>query len=86
MIPTRRMRPNLRSPRLGLPGKILLMLALLVFTQLGNAQAFVWSPDFPVGATLPAISAQDQNGELRTFDDLKGENGLLFMLSRSFNW
>jgi hypothetical protein len=30
--------------------------------------------------------AEDQNGELRRFDDLKGENGMLFMLSRSFDW
>ncbi len=28
----------------------------------------------------------DQNGNLRSFDDLVGENGMLFMLSRSFDW
>jgi peroxiredoxin len=50
------------------------------------AQEFVWAPDFPVGASIPDISAQDQDGNLRTFDELKGEKGLLFMLSRSFDW
>ena len=50
------------------------------------AQDFVWAPDFPVGAALPPISAEDQNGEIRTLDDLVGGNGMLFMLSRSFDW
>ena len=51
-----------------------------------SAQDFVWAPDFPVGAEMIAISAQDQNGEVRGFDDLVGSNGVLFMLSRSFDW
>ncbi len=50
------------------------------------AQDFVWAPDLPTGAALPPISAEDQNGEVRTFDDLVGGNGMLFMLSRSFDW
>ena len=50
------------------------------------AQDFVWAPDFPVGASIPEISAQDQDGYVHTFDELKGEKGLLFMLSRSFDW
>jgi hypothetical protein len=35
---------------------------------------------------MPEIAAEDQNGELRSLDDLTGENGMLFMLSRSFDW
>ena len=49
-------------------------------------QDFVWAPDFPVGASIPEISAQDQDGNLQTFDGLKGEKGMLFMMSRSFDW
>ena len=70
----------------GLPGRSLLALVLLAVFQLSLAQDFVWAPDLPVGSTLPEIAAEDQNGELRRFEDLKGENGMLFMLSRSFDW
>lgn len=49
-------------------------------------QDFVWAPDFPVGSQIISISAPDQNGDIKTFDDLTGEKGLLFMLSRSFDW
>jgi hypothetical protein len=72
--------------RLSLLGKALVALTLTGLFQLVTAQEFVWAPDFPVGASLPEISAQDQDGKLRTFDDLKGEKGMLFMLSRSFDW
>ena len=72
--------------RLSLLTKALIALALTGVFQLAAAQEFVWAPDFPVGASLPEISAQDQDGKLRTFDDLKGETGMLFMLSRSFDW
>ena len=64
----------------------LLALAFVIAAPLAPAQDFVWAPDYPVGSELPAIEALDQNGTLRNFDDLVGENGLLFMLSRSFDW
>lgn len=70
----------------GLPGRSLLALVLLAVFQVSLAQDYVWAPDLPVGSALPEISAEDQNGELRRFEDLKGENGMLFMLSRSFDW
>jgi len=70
----------------GLPGRSLLALVLLAVFQVSLAHDYVWAPDFPVGSALPEIAAEDQNGELRRFDDLKGENGMLFMLSRSFDW
>lgn len=72
--------------RLRLLGKALVALTLTGLFQHAAAQEFVWAPDFPVGASIPEISAQDQDGKLRTFDDLKGEKGMLFMLSRSFDW
>lgn len=64
----------------------LLALAFATAAPLSLAQDFVWAPDFPVGSELPAIEAVDQNGQLRNFEDLAGENGLLFMLNRSFDW
>jgi hypothetical protein len=64
---------------MGLTGRSLLALVSL-------AQDYVWAPDFPVGSAMPEIAAEDQNGELRSLDDLTGENGMLFMLSRSFDW
>jgi len=73
-------------PRTAPLGKLLLGLVLLGTFQVSLAQDFVWAPDFPVGAQLPEITAQDQDGNVRSFDDLKGEKGLLFMLSRSFDW
>ncbi|MEX0963181.1 MAG: hypothetical protein WDZ52_03950 [Pseudohongiellaceae bacterium] len=66
--------------------KMLLGLLLLGVSQFSLAQDFVWAPDFPVGATVPEISAQDQDGNIQTFDDLKGEKGLLLMMNRSFDW
>ncbi|MEX2470375.1 MAG: hypothetical protein WD396_11520 [Pseudohongiellaceae bacterium] len=64
----------------------LLALAFATAAPLSLAQDFVWAPDFPVGSELPALEAVDQNGERRTFEDLVGDNGLLFMLNRSFDW
>ncbi len=74
------------SGRLESPGKIILALFLFAAVQVAQAQDFVWAPDLPVGASLPEVSAQDQNGDLRSFNELVGENGMLFMLSRSFDW
>ncbi len=64
---------------------VLMSGSLLASTFL-SAQEFVWAPEFPVGTEIPEISAQDQNGNIRNFADLVGENGMLFMLSRSFDW
>ena len=65
-----------------------LIVAVLAFTgaQVSMAQDFIWAPDFPVGASIPAINAPDQNGDMKNFDDLVGDKGLLLMLSRSFDW
>ena len=54
--------------------------------QFANSQDYNWAPDFPVGSSIIEISAQDQNGAVQTFKDLVGEKGMLFMLSRSFDW
>ena len=79
------MKPR-HHPITGLLSRVFLALILSGAFQLSMAQDFVWAPDFPVGASIIDISAQDQDGNVRTFDDLKGEKGMLFMLSRSFDW
>lgn len=66
--------------------RLLALLPALLLTPVLQAQEFVWAPDFPVGSTIAAIEAPDQNGEVKTFADLVGENGLLLMFSRSFDW
>lgn len=64
-----------------------ILAVLLLCTSLATvAQEFDWAPEFPVGAAIPEISAPDQDGNVRNFDDLVGANGMLFMLSRSFDW
>ena len=79
------MNPKIQS-RVTVMSKFLLALLLLGSFQISTAQEFVWAPDFPVGASVPEISAQDQDGIVQSFDDLKGEKGMLFMMSRSFDW
>lgn len=67
-----------------------LLLSLFVFglsTTVGAADdPFVWAPTLAVGATLPAIDAVDQNGDEQGFARLRGENGLILVMSRSFDW
>lgn len=66
---------------------LLVCLALLALSlAAAAAEDFAWSPDYPVGAAIPAIDAPDQDGVAQTFDSLTGENGLLLMFSRSFDW
>ncbi len=43
-----------------------------------------WGPD--VGSQLPVLEAPDQTGQVRTLDDLTGEQGLLLFLVRSADW
>lgn len=74
------------QPRVSVMSRVLLALMLLGSFQISTAQDFVWAPDFPVGASIPEISAQDQDGNVQSFDGLKGEKGMLLMMSRSFDW
>tara|TARA_B110000305_G_scaffold203976_1_gene233261 strand:+ start:504 stop:743 length:240 start_codon:yes stop_codon:yes gene_type:complete len=79
------MNPKPQS-HVGMISKFLLSLMLLGGFQVSIAQDFVWAPDFPIGASIPDISAQDQDGNVQSFDGLKGEKGMLLMMSRSFDW
>jgi len=39
-----------------------------------------------VGARIPAFEAVDQDGKPRTFDNLRGPNGLVLLFVRSADW
>lgn len=59
--------------------------ALVLATTLGAAEyQDDWGP--PVGTEMPGIAAADQHGELRGFENLKGEHGLLLFMVRSADW
>ena len=51
-----------------------------------------WNPEYTkswapaIGASLPALSVKDTWGEMRDFDELTGEKGLLIFFVRSTNW
>ena len=74
------------QPHVCAMSRFLLTLMLLGSFQVSIAQDFVWAPGFPVGASVPEISAQNQDGNVQSFDGLKGEKGMLLMMSRSFDW
>ncbi len=46
--------------------------------------AFAAGPD--VGETVPAFETVDQSGQVRDFDSLAGERGLLLLFFRSADW
>ena len=52
----------------------------------GTEQTFNWAPNFPIGSSIPDLTSLDQNTQTQDFNSLKGERGLLFLLSRSFDW
>ena len=72
--------------RLVLLSKTFLTMIFVSSFQFANSLDYNWARDFPVGSSIIEISAQDQNGAVQTFKDLVGEKGMLFMLSRSFDW
>ncbi len=59
-------------------------LAALPGATLANNYTDTWGP--PVGATAPALLAEDQAGSPRDLKSLAGHNGLLLVLSRSADW
>ena len=66
-------------------GATLLLPLLALVSAAGNADyADDWGPD--VGSTIPVLEAVDQDGELRTLNNLTGSQGLLLFLNRSADW
>ena len=39
-----------------------------------------------VGETIPEFEAEDQNGKLISFEDIKGSNGAIILFHRSADW
>jgi cytochrome oxidase Cu insertion factor (SCO1/SenC/PrrC family) len=39
-----------------------------------------------VGSRIPPFDAVDQDGKVRTFDNLRGPNGLVLLFVRSADW
>jgi hypothetical protein len=72
-----------------------MMKRALSLGSLGLAMALLAAPvaaDEPlatgpeVGARIPAFEAPDQYGEMQTFEDLRGPEGLLLLFHRSADW
>lgn len=40
----------------------------------------------PVGASMPAFEAKDQNGQAHTLKDILGPNGAVLLFYRSADW
>ena len=55
-------------------------------TQGDGADAYQdgWGP--AVGAAIPNLAAEDQDGSVRDFASLSGERGLVLVVSRSAVW
>ncbi len=62
----------------------LIMAAAMSFAASASAQTHDFGP--AVGATLPAIAAQDQDGARRDLASLSGPNGLVLLVTRSADW
>lgn len=64
------------------------LIGLALATVLIASSAFAQTHNFgpAVGATLPAISAQDQSGTQRNLSDLMGANGLVLVVTRAADW
>jgi peroxiredoxin len=62
--------------------------AFVVATFMGVGASAAFAHEFGprVGATMPAISAQDQAGAQRNLTSLAGENGTVLLVTRSADW
>jgi hypothetical protein len=68
----------------------MLMHSALLGLSLAAAMTQVPAPSLDigpaVGGAVPRFEARDQTGRLRTFEDLKGPNGLVLLFFRSADW
>lgn len=65
--------------------KPLLFVLTLVVLPVLNASA-EWAGKLPLGNHFPTISASDQEGNLRSTEELNGEHGMVFFFNRSTSW
>jgi peroxiredoxin len=66
--------------------RFLTSLAVAAVAMIGAASAQSHNLGPAVGATLPAISAQDETGATRTLASLAGENGTVLLVTRAADW
>lgn len=66
--------------------RLLSILLLCLGSTSGFADSYSeqWGPE--IGANLPVLEAADHEGSIRSFEDLKGKNGLLLFMNRSADW
>jgi cytochrome oxidase Cu insertion factor (SCO1/SenC/PrrC family) len=58
-----------------------------LFIAVSATDAFAEIPTGPeVGEPIPRFEARDQTGTVRTFEDLRGPNGLLLLFYRTADW
>ena len=62
----------------------LLIACLWASSAFSDQYSEKWGPK--LGEPLPLLAANDYQGKLRTFEDLKGKNGLLLFMNRSADW
>ncbi len=55
-------------------------------SALASAQSSTANTGVEIGDAIPVLEAPDQDGRMRSFDDLKGPNGLLLLFHRSADW
>jgi len=81
-----------RALGLGSPGRLLAItgLATLALTILPGAARAQYKAEsnsiLKIGNKLPVLAGTDQFGKERTFEDLKGPNGLVILFFRSADW
>ena len=66
------------------------LILVTVFTCLAGSaderQDYIANWSLSLGSKAPAISAMDEQGTLRSFENLKLEHGLLLFFNRSADW
>jgi hypothetical protein len=73
---------------------IFLLLILSSMTQAQEVEVFDrpspananWTSGPEIGDQIPDIHGVDQNGIMKTFDDIKGPNGAYIVFQRSADW
>ncbi len=63
--------------------RLALIAAFAAFPLLAQPQG---DPGPKPGEQIPQFEARDQHGKTRTFDNLKGPNGLMLLFVRSADW
>ena len=63
---------------------VLLLVVVIINPVFADDYPRTWGPR--VGASLPVLEANDQDGVARSFENLVGERGLLLSMNRSADW